>query len=150
MEHYSKVLAELSAGGDLQLDEDLAQMPFDGSRAEEQPGCGLSVRQPVADQPGDLGLLAGELDAGLGGAFAGGLTGGSELTSGALGECLQSHRAEHLLRGAQLLARLQPSLAVQPLAIKQMRAGQLAPEAGVAEPLDRLQIQVFGAFAVAE
>jgi hypothetical protein len=66
--------------------EDLAEMPLDGARADEQPACDLGVGQAFAHQPDDLGFLGGELGAGFDVAFAGGLPGGSQLTGGALGE----------------------------------------------------------------
>src|SRR5580700_6097774 len=52
--------AELPARADAELGENLAQMPLDGARAEEQLGADLRVRQPVAGEPGDLRLLGGE------------------------------------------------------------------------------------------
>src|SRR6516165_10017673 len=68
---------ELQAGADLELGEDLAQVVLDGARADEQPGADFRVRQPVAGQPRDLGLLRGQLLVlGHGGLLAGGLTGG--------------------------------------------------------------------------
>ena len=45
---------------------------------------------------------------GLDGALAGGLAGGQQLARGALGEPLGAHGREHVVRGAQLLARVQP------------------------------------------
>ena len=44
---------ELAAGGDAELGEDLAQVPFDRPRAEEQLGTDLPVTAPVAGEPGD-------------------------------------------------------------------------------------------------
>jgi hypothetical protein len=46
----------------------------------------LGVGQGFAGQFGDLGLLRGEAAGGLDGAFAGGLAGGSQFASGALGD----------------------------------------------------------------
>ena len=64
----------------------------------------LGVREAVAGEPRDLGLLGGELVPGLDGAFADTLAGGQQLALGAAGERLDTHRVEHLERGAQLLA----------------------------------------------
>src|SRR6266571_2913754 len=84
---------ELQAGADLELGEYLAQVVLDGARADEQPGADLRVRQPVAGQPRDLGLLRGQLLVhGHGGPLAGGLTGGPQLALGPLGECLHADR----------------------------------------------------------
>ena len=56
---------------DAEFDEDLFQVVLDGACAEEQPGADLGIRQAVACQPRDLGLLHGQLiiaggDAGFG------------------------------------------------------------------------------------
>ena len=46
---------------------------------------------------------------------------------GPLGERLAAHRGEHVVRGAQLLARVEPpALAAQPLAVEQVGARELA------------------------
>ena len=78
-------------------------------------------------------------------ALAGRLAGGEQLAAGAFGERLASHRGEHLVRGAQLLAGVEAAaLAAQPLAVEEMRAGQLGAHAGAAEPVDRLAVQALG------
>ena len=100
------------------------------------------LERPVARQPRDLGLLGGELAAGLDGALAGRLAGGQQLARGALGERLGAHRGEQLVRGAQLLARVEAAaLAAQPFAVEQVRASELQRDAGAAEPLDRLAVE---------
>ena len=51
-------------------------------------------------------------------------------------------RDEQLVGDAQLLARVDaPALAAQPLAVEQVRAGELRPQPGAAEPLDRLAVE---------
>jgi hypothetical protein len=116
---------------------------LDGAWADEQPCADLGVGGAVAGEPGDLGLSQGELVAGLGGAFAGGLAGGQQLARGALGERLEARGREQLVSDAQLLAGVQPpALAAQPLAVEQMRAGELHAHAGAPEPLDRLAVKV--------
>ena len=62
---------ELVARLDAEFDEDLFQVVLDGACTEEQPGADLGIRQAVAGQPRDLGLLHGQLiiaggDAGFG------------------------------------------------------------------------------------
>jgi hypothetical protein len=84
----------------------LVQVILDGARADEQLGADLGVGEAVAGGPGDLGLLGGELAAGLDGAFAGALAGGRQLSARALGERLDPHRREHFVCDAQLLARV--------------------------------------------
>ena len=55
---------ELAAGADAELGEHLAEVPFDGARADEQLGADLGVGMPVGGEAGDLRLLRGELVAG--------------------------------------------------------------------------------------
>jgi hypothetical protein len=52
---------ELVARFDAEFDEDLFQVVLDGACAQEQPGADLGIRQAVAGQPRDLGLLRGQL-----------------------------------------------------------------------------------------
>ena len=62
---------------------------------------------------------------------------GDQLAAGALGERLHPDRDEHLVRRAELLARVDASaLAAQPLSVEQMRAGELGTQPGAAQPLD--------------
>src|SRR5947208_11443677 len=70
---------ELAARADVELGEDLAQVVLDRARTDEQPGADLGVRESVAGEPGDLGLLGGQLVPGLDGALADSLAGGQEL-----------------------------------------------------------------------
>src|SRR5579863_6940006 len=85
-------LLELVAGADLKLREDLAQVVFDRTGAEEQPGGDFRVGQADAGQPGDLGLLRGELVARIDVVLAGGLARGGQLAAGSPGESLQADR----------------------------------------------------------
>jgi hypothetical protein len=92
------------------------QVVLDGAWADGEPRADLGAREPVAGQPRDLGLLGGEPAGGLDGEPAGGLAGGQELAPGAVGEGLDPHHGEHLVGGAQLLARVDaPALAPQRL-----------------------------------
>ena len=106
----------------------------------------LGVGEAVAGQPGDLGLLGGELVAASRRCACGRVSPVAEqLALGALGERLDAHRGEHLVGGAQLLARVQAAaLAAQPFAVEQMGAGELHADAGAAEPLDRLAVEALG------
>src|SRR5216683_6600142 len=133
--------AELVAGADVELGEDLVQVVFDGARAHEQLGSDLGVGQALAGQPGDLSFAGSELGGDVGGAVADPLAGGPQLARGSFGEPIGSHPSEHLVRGAQLLAGVDAAtLATQPLAVEQIGAGELDPEAGAAEPVDRLAV----------
>ena len=73
---------ELAAGADAELGEDLAQVVLHRAGADEQPGGDLRIGQAVPGQPGDLGLLGGQLAAGRHGALAGGLPGSRQLAAG--------------------------------------------------------------------
>ncbi len=54
------------------------------------------------------------------------LAGGQQLARGAVGEGLGAHRGEQLVRGAELLPRVDPpALAAQPLAVEQVGAGEV-------------------------
>jgi hypothetical protein len=140
---------ELAAGGDAELGEDLAQVVLNGVGADEQPGADLRVGQPVPGQQRDLHFLRRQLLAGLDGsrpgALAGGLPGGLQLPAGPFGEGFHPDLVEHAVRGAQLLPGVGPAVfAAQPLAVEQVRAGQLGAKPGAAEPVDRVGVQVIG------
>jgi hypothetical protein len=59
-------LAQLPAGADAELDEDLAQVPLDGPGADEQQGADLRVGLAVDGEPGDVRLLRGQRGEGIG------------------------------------------------------------------------------------
>src|SRR6266516_7128105 len=82
----ARTRSRLVARVDVELGEHVVQVVLDGTRADEQPRADLGVREAVAGEPRDLGLLGGELAAGLDAAFAGGLAGGAQLARGALGD----------------------------------------------------------------
>jgi hypothetical protein len=108
-------------------------------RTEEKPGADFRVRQAFPNEPGDLCFLRGQLDHPGDVALADRFPGGLELAAGPVGEGLDAHRSQHLVRAAQLLAGLGASLLpAQPFAVQQMHASQLRPYAGAAQPVDRL------------
>ena len=82
---------DLPAGRDVELVEDVAQMGFDGARAQEQLGTDLPVGRPRGDQPGDVQLLGGECVGRLGGTFARLFAGSPQLPGGTFGERLRPH-----------------------------------------------------------
>ena len=96
------------ARADPELAEHLAQVPFDGAGAEEQPGADLRVGQAVAGQAGDLLLLGRELVARLDGALAHLLARRQQLAARALGERLHADRGEHA-RARCAAARARPT-----------------------------------------
>ena len=71
---------------DVEFREHLPQVVLDGSRTDEQAGANLWVREAVAREPCDFGLLRRELVSDRCGAFADRLAGGEHLALGAIGE----------------------------------------------------------------
>ena len=72
----------------------------------------------------------------------GALSGGQQLALGSRRKRLSTHRAEHLVSGAELLTGVEaPALAAQPFAVEQMGAGKFGADAGTTEPLDRLAVK---------
>src|SRR4051795_4820194 len=126
-------------------------MPFDGAGAEEQAGADLGIRQALAGELGDLSLLRGEVVASLGDPPADLLARGAELSISAFRERLHAHRAQLLVRDAELGARFQPAtLAEQPFAVQEMRPGELGTHAGPPEMLDRRAEPPLGVGSFAE
>src|SRR4051812_4342258 len=82
---------QFSTGADAELGEDLAQMPFDGARAQEQPCRDIWIGQAVAGEPCDLRFLLRQCVARLPGPLAYLLPGGEALPPGALGERFHAH-----------------------------------------------------------
>lgn len=99
---------EFSARCDVELCEDLAQVPFDGSGAEEQLRADLGVGSYVTGQSGDLGFLCCQVVACLDRPSADFLACREAFSTCAFGERLGPHRAEAIVRDAKLLARIEP------------------------------------------
>src|SRR6478736_5578844 len=126
-------------------------MPFDGARTEEQPRADLGIGESVARQPRDLVFLGCEVVAGLDDALAHPLTSCAQLPAGALGERLDAHVAQHLVCEAQMPACVHAAtLAAQPLAVEEMRAGQVDAAAAGAEAGDRLPVELLCFAAMAQ
>ena len=118
-------------------------MPFHRAWADEQLSADFRVGEPFPGEPGNLPLLRGQVIACVDGALAHSFAGGQQLATSALSECLRSHGSEHSVRRTQLLARVHtPAFAAQPFAAEQMRPGVLSAQAGTAEPLDRLTVEM--------
>src|SRR4029079_19632382 len=116
-------VAKALARADPELQEHLLQMPLDGARAEEQLGADLRVGPAGDGKPRDVLLLRCELVAGVVAALGGGLAGREQLVARTLAEPVRANRAEQLVRGAQVLARVRPAgRAAQELAVEQMPA----------------------------
>src|SRR5579871_1361123 len=124
-------------------------MPLHGAWADEQLRTDLRVRSPVARKPRDLVLLGCELIARVVLALAHLLARGQQLATRALCESLRSHRGEHAVRSAQVLAGVDPpTLTTQPLAVGQPSASQVRRHPALAEQLDRLPVKVLGSVTV--
>src|SRR5215217_407731 len=142
---------ELSAGSDPELGEYVVQVPLDGAWAEEEAGADLGVRETVAGELGDLALLCGQVVTCLGGALSQLLARCHQFTAGAFGEGLHAHRGELVVGGAELGARVDPAiLAAKPLAVEQMRTGQLRPQPRAAQPSDRFAVAALGGLGFVE
>src|SRR5690349_4223793 len=106
-------------------------MPLDGARAEEEPGGDLGVREVLADETGDLGLLGGELSGGVERASWDERAGGRQLARGAWGERFGTHCRDHLVGGSQLLGRVLAALfATQAFAVEQVGASDFSASGG--------------------
>src|SRR6185312_4991106 len=115
-----KSTTQLAPRGDLQLRENSAQVPFDGSRADEQTECDLGVGEAFAGQPSDVDLLGREFGSGVRRALAYGFAGSRKFSRGALGEGLRTHRRKDVMRDSQLFACVGATVfAAQPLAVLQ-------------------------------
>src|SRR6185503_8305680 len=138
-------LAKLPAGADAELGEHLVHVPLDGPGAEVEHRSDLRVGEPVTREPGDLVLLRSEVVASLVAALPHLLTRREQLASGALGERLHADRAQQVVCGSKLIARIDAAaFAAQPLAVEQVRPGQLGPERRATEPGDRLDVETLG------
>src|SRR4051812_42501212 len=116
-------------------------MPLDGAGTEEELGADLRIRPAGERQPRDVLLLRCELIAGVVSALADRLTGREQLVSRALGKPFSADRLEHVMRAAQLLARVgAAALAAQPLSVQQTPARELQAQARPSEALDRLAV----------
>src|SRR4051794_946389 len=134
--------AELVARGDVELQEDLAQVVLHRTGADEQLRADLRVRETISGEPSDLRLLGCEDVEGVHSPSERSLPGSQELATGALGERPGPEATEQLVCGAQLITRIHPAtLSPEPFAVEQMRAGELDADPGALEPLDRLAVQ---------
>src|ERR1700685_1209193 len=141
--------SELIAGADAELGEDLAQVVGDGGGADEQLGGDLRVGGAVAGQAGDERFLRGQDIGRLGSLLPGLPAGRPQLDAGPFGTRRGADRVEDLLRAAELIAGVAPApLAAQPLAVDQAGAGEINPQAGTAEAVDRLAVEVLRGLAV--
>src|SRR4051794_25760760 len=93
--------AELVAGGDVQLQEDLAQVVLNRAGADEQLCADLWVGETVSGQSSDVRLLGREHATCVVRTPPGSLSRGRELVTGALGEALDPDLAERLVGGSK-------------------------------------------------
>ena len=142
---------EFPAGSDPELGEDLAEMPLHRPGTDVQDRADLRVGVPLRSQPGDVGLLSGELTSGHPRALAHCLPGGQEFPAGPLGEPLDAHGDQCLVGGPQLGARVDAAtLPPQPLAVEELCSGELDVDRGAGEPVDGLPVEPLGAAVSAQ
>src|SRR3954468_730603 len=101
--------AELVARGDVELQEDLAQVVLHRAGADEQLRADLRVGETIPGEPSDLRLLGCEDVERVDSPSECSLPGSQELAAGALGERLGPEAAEQLVCGAQLITRVHPA-----------------------------------------
>src|SRR6266851_2128359 len=141
--------SKLAAGADAELGEDLAQVVGDGSGADEQLRGDLRVGGAVAGQAGDQRFLRGQGIGRLDGVLPGVPAGRPQLDARPSGKRRGADGVEDLVRAAELIAGVTPApLAAQPLAVQQAGAGQVHPQPGTAEAVDRLAVEAFRMLAV--
>ncbi len=120
-------------------------MPFDGAVADEELRADFLIRPAFSGKSRDVLLMRRELIARVLTALADRLAGGHQLAACALGETVCANRGQQVVRTAQLLARVNPTVcATQPLAERQSSTSQVRPHSTLAEPVDRLAVEVFG------
>src|SRR5215208_3540989 len=134
--------AELVARGDVELQEDLAQVVLDRAGADEQLCADLRVGETVSGEPSDVCLLGCEHAARVVLALPRRFTRGQELVPGPVGKPFGPDAAEHLVGGSELLARVDaPVLATQPFAVQKPGAGEVDHATAARKPLDRLAVE---------
>ena len=126
------LVPQLSPGRHADLPEDVAEMPFDGARAEEEPAADLSIREPLLHELRDLQLLTRELRSkalDVPAPFADPVVADSSRRARSA-NALETHGLERVVRDLQLIAgvALSPS-ATQPFAIEQMGPSVARPGA---------------------
>src|SRR5262249_29153902 len=119
--------------------------------AEEEARADLRVGETLARQPRDLLLLRGQRLALVDAAGARLLAGRDQLDAGALGERLHADRAEQVVRRVECDPSIvEATLLTQPLAVEQLRAGELGAETRAREAIDSLLIVGLGDVALTE
>ena len=140
-----------AARADVELGEHLVQVVLDGARADEQPRADLRVREPVAREPRDLGLLRGQLAA-RSRRCACGPSRPSPAARARPGRRTRSApiAGEQLVRGAQLRAGVDAAGA-RAAATRRRAGGRARGPAARAcgQPLDRLAVGGSAGLAVA-
>ena len=98
---------QFTTGGDAELGVDAAKVRVDGSRAEEEPGCGFLASGACSDDAGDLVLWGVELLCAPWVAALRRLAAGPQLSPGAFGPRVCAEPLEQFVRGAQVLPSLE-------------------------------------------
>src|SRR5439155_8738159 len=128
--------------GDVELQEELAQVVLHRAGADEQRRADLRVGETIPGESSDVRLLGCEDVERVHSPSTCSLPGSQELAAGALGERLGPEATEQLVCGAQLITRVHAAtLAPEPFAVEQTRACELDADPGALEPLDRFTVE---------
>ena len=120
-----------------------------GLRNSRAPISGFD--SPSRASPAICRSCASQIIARLHGPLAHLLAGRRQLAARALGERLHPDRSELSCAARSCTRASTPALlAAQPLAIEQMRAGELRTQPGARQSLDRLAVQALGALTLAD
>src|SRR5580692_482462 len=140
-----QLVRQLGSGPDAELPEDLAEVVVDGACTEEQLLGNLAVGRAASGEAGNAGFLGGEVPFGVRRPLSGAFASGTQFAAGLLGEYARAHGAEHVVGSPELDAGVAPSSATaQPLAVQQVRAGQVDGRATALKLADRLQVRGLG------
>src|SRR5262249_46581891 len=142
---------ELGPRSDAELPEYLDQVVVHRAGTDEQLLGDLAVGRAVGGKLRHAGFLGSEVELGLRGSRSGSLAGSAQFTARLFGEADGARGVEHVLGDAKLASRVAPSFgAAQPLAVEQVRAGQVDGRAAAPELADRFNVGCLGVAALIE
>src|SRR5689334_2972938 len=120
-------------------------MPLDSAYAHVELRPDLPVRGSGSSETRNLQFLKGELICRVDGALAHSLSRRAELVRRPIGERIETHRSELVVRHAKVNPRIDsPMRAAEPLAVDQMGPRSLRSNGAPIEALDRLEIKRLG------
>src|SRR3954453_11648723 len=136
---------KLPAGAHVEFGEDLAQMPLDGARADEELLPDLGIRTAISRESRDVDFLGRQFVKRVGSPLAHRFTSRCELMARPLGEGVDPHVDEHLMRGSKMCARVNPAiLPPQPFAVQQVCARKFRTDLRSRQPIDPFAVALLG------